>query len=545
VTGERTLFQKLVTILAWIGAVVVLVALVAGVYLAVRLSDDEPVAYADAAEHFKYGSTGGERGYYNQFGFGIPYWIWVAMPQLFTEYLPDHRPGRGYASFGMIYEDGKDPRFDLPIGMSMRRVQGIDRVYFNCAVCHTGSVRDTPGGERQIIPAMPANTFDLGRLAVFLSKAAGDWKFRSSRMFPSIEALEAARDSLPEPPGGVYRPDPLNPVDRLVFRYLGITLLREQLLTLTSRLSFVDQTSWGPGRVDTFDPPKALLGFPMEKAPDREKMGNADFPAVWNQKWKEGMHLHWDGNNTAVNERNLSAGFGTGATPTTIDKEGVLRMAAYLWDQVQPPHFPAERVDSALAAQGEPIYRRACWSCHGNGHPPFHAEGDGSSVGEVTPIEYVGTDRARLDSYTEALAAAQNSLYAGFPKASDEDFCREHPDDTDRCYPARFSHFRKTFGYANMPLDGIWLRAPYLHNGSVPDLRALLDPPAERPGVFWIGYDVYDHDRVGFVTQGADAERLGWRFDTTLRGNHNGGHLWGTTLSPAEKAALLEYLKTF
>ena len=40
--------------------------------------------------------------------------------------------------------------------------------------------------------------------------------------------------------------------------------------------------------------------------------------------------------------------------------------------------------------------------------------------------------------------------------------------------PWKFSHFRKTNGYAGMPLDGIWLRAPYLHNGSVPTLRALL-----------------------------------------------------------------------
>ncbi len=48
-------------------------------------------------------------------------------------------------------------------------------------------------------------------------------------------------------------------------------------------------------------------------------------------------------------------------------------------------------------------------------------------------------------------------------------------------YPHRYCHYRKTFGYANMPLDGIWLRAPYLHNGSVPTLRALLEPAAKRP----------------------------------------------------------------
>lgn len=539
---RRSLGAKLSKGFFWLGVLVVAAAIGGSIYLIVRLRDDKPVTYADVKEHFKYGSTGGERGWGYQFGFGIPYWIWIALPELFPEYLPDHQPGKGYASFGMIYEDGKDPRFDLPIGMSMRRVEGIDRVYFNCAVCHTGSVRPAPGAPREIVLGMPANTFDLGALVYFLNRSAANWKFRSSRILPRIEDLEARRQEVP-PTRGRYRPESLSLIDRLVFRYVGITLMREQLLTLTSRLSFVDFTSWGPGRVDTFDPPKALLGFPMEHASEREKVGNADFPAVWNQKWKEGMQLHWDGNNTKVDERNLSAGFGTGATPTTLDKEKVLRTAAFLWDQARPPDFPPQHINRAIAAHGEAIYRELCWSCHGNAHPPFRAEGDGSLVGTVTPIEYVGTDRARLDSYTRELAAAQNSLYDGFP--ADEDWCRDRPHDTERCYPARFSHFRKTNGYANMPLDGLWLRAPYLHNGSVPDLRALLDPPKARPQVFYIGYDVYDYERVGFVTQGPEAERLGWRFDTHRRGNGNGGHDYGTKLSDVQKAALIEYLKTF
>lgn len=545
-SGERSalraLGKKLAKVSFWIGALTIAFVVISGIYLIVRLRDDEPVTYESIEEHFKYGSTGGERGWGLQFGFGIPYWIWVALPELFAEYLPDHQPGRGYTSFGMIYEDGKDPRFDLPIGMSMRRVQGIDRVYFNCAVCHTGSVRDAPGGPRRVVLGMPANTFDLGAFALFLGRAAADWKFRSTRILPKVEGLEALRKE-ELPPAEVYRPDPLNPIDRFVFRYVGIPLMREQLLTLTSRLSFVDVASWGPGRVDTFNPPKALLGFPMEKASEREKVGNADFPAVWNQRWKEGMQLHWDGNNTRVDERNLSAGFGTGATPTTLDKEKVLRTAAFLWDQARPPAFPERYVRQDLAARGEPIYRERCWSCHGNRRPPFRTDGDGGDVGTVTPIENVGTDRARLDSYTSMLAAAQNSLYAGFPR--DEEACRENPSDTERCYPARFSHFRKTNGYANLPLDGLWLRAPYLHNGSVPDLRALLEPATARPAVFTIAYDVYDYERVGFVTQGPEAERRGWRFDTAVRGNGNGGHEYGTDLSPAEKEALIEYLKTF
>ena len=108
--------------------------------------------------------------------------------------------------------------------------------------------------------------------------------------------------------------------------------------------------------------------------------------------------------------------------------------------------------------------------------------------------------------------------------------------------PWRFSHFRKTNGYANMPLDGLWLRAPYLHNGSVPTLRALLFPD-ERPAEFYRAYDVYDWKNVGFISSGPEAEREGVRFSTKERGNGNGGHLYGTTLDPAAKTALLEYLE--
>ncbi len=78
-------------------------------------------------------------------------------------------------------------------------------------------------------------------------------------------------------------------------------------------------------------------------------------------------------------------------------------------------------------------------------------------------IGAIGTDRHRLDSYTTTFALNQYGLY---------------PDS-----PYRFTHFRKTNGYANQPLDGIWVRGPYLHNGSVPTLRDLLERPGATAGL--------------------------------------------------------------
>jgi len=56
----------------WRIVLLVVVALVAigFSYLTWRFTRDDPVTYADSEEHFKYGSTGGERES------GIPYWIW-------------------------------------------------------------------------------------------------------------------------------------------------------------------------------------------------------------------------------------------------------------------------------------------------------------------------------------------------------------------------------------------------------------------------------------------------------------------------------------
>ena len=111
-------------------------------------------------------------------------------------------------------------------------------------------------------------------------------------------------------------------------------------------------------------------------------------------------------------------------------------------------------------------------------------------------------------------------------------------------HPWALTHFRKTNGYVNMQLHGLWLRAPYLHNGSVPTLRDLLKPPEQRPKVFYRGYDVYDFENVGFISAGPGAERSGFKYDTSEKGNGNGGHLHGTELGTDEINALLEFLKT-
>src|SRR5262249_15699898 len=152
---------------------------------------------------------------------------------------------------------------------------------------------------------------------------------------------------------------------------------------------------------------------------------------------------------------------------------------------------------------GQKVYAAHCASCHETG---------GERTGTVIPLgeKELGTDRHRLDMWTEEARDRYNS----YPNGSG----------------GTFHEFRKTDGYPSVPLAGWWLRAPYLHNGSVPSLRDLLEPPANRPKSFYRGYDVYDPQNVGFVSDGPAAKRAGFFYDTSKPGNGNGGHLYGTDL---------------
>jgi len=483
-------------------AAAALAVLVIAVWFAVRLNSDQAITYENIEDHFKYGSTGGERAS------GLPYSILTILPQVF----PEHLPG-GYASLGFIYEkDTNGNQRDLPVGFSRRNVQGIARTFVNCAICHVGSVRATPESAPRIVVGMPSNTVDLEGFTRFLLACVKDERFTAQRLVPEIK--RAGTEDL---------------VNRLALSFIGIGLMRDRMIMLGDRFRFLDEEpDCGPGRYDTFNPPKALFNFPLDKRAPEEKIGLCDFPSIWNQRQRKAsnMQLHWDGNNTSVEERNRSAAFGTGATPPTIDREKVKRIEDFLLDAKPLPYTEIFPIDEALAAKGEPLYAQYCASCHGRSGTDF----SGEYVGQVTPIEKIKTDRWRLDSYTLELCVNQNLLYAGY---GDE----------------RFSHFRKTFGYANAPLDGLWLRAPYLHNGSVPSLRDLLDAAEQRPKDFYRGYDVYDPKRVGFISNVADEQgKRFFHFDTRLPGNGNFGHEgpeYGTNLSPEQKDAIVEFLKKF
>ncbi|MDT7950846.1 MAG: hypothetical protein RQ966_05010 [Acetobacteraceae bacterium] len=518
------MIRRLLTAVAAVLALLVGGALIAGIVLYRDYRADVPQHFANAVEQFKYGSTGGDRLA------GIPIGLFKALPELCRDYLP----GEGWESLGFIVEPGHD----RPVGTSLRRTLGFDRVSLNCATCHVGTYRVARDQPAIVVPGMPANRLDLGAFAHLLENCALDERFNPWQL---IQAAERS--------GFHY-----GWFDRLLLEYVAVPAMREALIFARFRLRFLDhEITPGPGRFDTFNPAKALLNWPQEKLPAREMVGIVDFPSLWLQEPRVGMHLHWDGNNDSVEERNRSAGFGTGAVPTLADDPALEETATWLRSPGNvPPPWPFQ-VDQARAARGAMLYAETCAGCHGASGRDF----TGRYVGQVTPIEHVRTDPCRLDNYTETLAVEQDNLYAAYPSQ-------------------RFSHFRKTHGYANAPLDGIWLRGPYLHNGSVPTLRDLLEPAERRPAMFWRGDDLIDSQRVGFVSAEPEANgRALFRYETRCvadaaqcagrpnpeneheenicvpgpwAGNSNRGHeghAYGTDLPSADKDALVEYLKTF
>jgi hypothetical protein len=171
------------------------------------------------------------------------------------------------------------------------------------------------------------------------------------------------------------------------------------------------------------------------------------------------------------------------------------------------------------------VFDAHCASCHWS-----------ERTGTVVPVEEVGTDVERIKSWNKDAAIRSNETVRAFG-IERRGLVEANPT-----------------GYIAAFLDGIWLRAPYLHNGSVPTLRDLLNPAAQRPLIFYRGYDVYDPLDVGFISLEKQAHRLGASWDTVRsvgtpydvrwRSNSNRGHEYGVDLRQGDKDALLEYLKT-
>ena len=455
--------------------------------------------WANQSERFKYGSIGAESAR------GIPYWIWLVLPRVFPDYMPG--PG-GYKSFGLVWEEGHE----MPVGFT-KRVIGFPRVANNCAICHVGTWRGKEEEAPHVVVASPANTVNVQSLLRFLAKCGGDPRFNATTLL-----------------GEIRRDVKLSFIDRQIYRYLLVPLTRKALVQQEQQFAWMNRTNWpdwGPGR----DDPMNLTKYFMTSMPVDNSVGQADFPSIWNLQTRKGtnLFLNWSCDTPAVRSVLIDSALGLGAAPdksNPIDRliwsckrrawfvQRMEELDNFL-SELPPPQYPFSINTNLAYTTGKPLYERLCAECHEPGKP---------RTNKPMPIAEIGTDRERMDTWTQAAADQANEAVKNLGIIR--------------------PNMVKLEGYQNMPLDGIWMRAPYLHNGSVPIMRELLEEPIRRSVTFYRGNDIYDQANMGFLTNAPAAGYRGWLQDSRVRGNGNGGHTYGTTLPPADKEALLEFLKT-
>ncbi|MDC0657712.1 di-heme-cytochrome C peroxidase [Leisingera sp. SS27] len=278
--------------------------------------------------------------------------------------------------------------------------------------------------------------------------------------------------------------------------------------------------------------------------------------------------------------------------------EGLSELEKWIWD-IGAPQWPWE-LDQTLAAQGETVFNRdtadgGCVECHGKKKGKFRSI---FHTTYATPVLDVGTDTrecgvlarsvktgvldgasipltgttlgAEASAFDVLAVSVVGAIVQHGLSGADKDFMAlaKAAGDTpsaedDHEVLERFSDLRKAFPtgdragllksmtdaesckYEARVLAGIWAAAPYLHNGSVPTLTALLTAPADRPASFKPGPN-YDIEAVGMAAEQSAFDQV---IETTGcdqldSGNSRCGHDYGTSLSEADKKALLEYLKS-
>ncbi len=186
---------------------------------------------------------------------------------------------------------------------------------------------------------------------------------------------------------------------------------------------------------------------------------------------------------------------------------------------------PIARLSPPAAAAAELGFCQDCHDQHRDFGPvafsssqllPFDADGDGNAQDDEAG------DLAAGGIGTEALLAFDVPR----PQRPGGRFTVDLPVIRDVHRPASVTTVRRGVSWVRVaPLLGLHASAPYLHNGSVPTLRALLEPAGKRPVKFPLG-------NAGFV------------LDTRQPGNRNIGHEFGARLSPSEKNDLVAFLKS-
>jgi processive rubber oxygenase RoxA-like protein len=365
------------------------------------------------------------------------------------------------------------------------------------------------------------------------------------------------------------------------------------------------QVPYGYSRLDAFG---AILNKALSLTGVKDNFNEPDAPTSYPYIWDTPQHdyVEWDGSQSnsyigalARNVGEVIGVFGDvepqtkkwlfyfdGGYPSSIQAGNLRAMEkkiATLYSPLWPDFFP--KIDSDKATAGRVLYENHCLSCHQDinrtdpnrkiktrmstldaiqtdpwmarnaleqkgktgifeGKPRFYAVGE--VLGEEAPALYMVNNLmggVLKNNPLQSYLAIRDSKNMGHPDEI-------HPPkfvDGEIIERGQEVSERALLAYKARPLNGIWTGGPFLHNGSVANLYELLLPADQRSTSFYIGSWEFDPIKVGYV----DEERPGsFYFDTTLKGNSNAGHEYGTgdygtdPFTEEEIWALIEYMKT-
>jgi hypothetical protein len=297
----------------------------------------------------------------------------------------------------------------------------------------------------------------------------------------------------------------------------------------------------GPGRTQPF---RNLVRNVMDRPATLGDRGYCKIPSLFEQKnraWGQ-----YDGSVGNPLTRSVLAALAVGATLDNLIIDDIASSVTGAIDytkELPAPRFAqafpeaARRIEPEAAARGKAVYQQHCQSCHGGRDEASRAWVKGPRQGEVMAFEAIGTDPERVTfRYYQVLS---DILFDYFPV--------DHPLKPKR-EDLRPGPLGRTAGFINAPIEGIWARAPYLHNGSVPTLAELINLEPRR-AVFYRGRNFYDTEKVGIKVGTEPTQRDYFRFDTAVPGNANTGHdyPWAYRGAGWDEGALrdlLAYMKT-
>ena len=425
---------------------------------------------------------------------GIPYALWLAMMERYPQDLGANW-NEFRDKFGLI-EDPARPG-GLPIGFVLydTKTTATRFLMTNCSACHTGKVNG------QVINGLGSQGIRIHAFNSAVMHVATRDDFTTEQMLP-LAAAAAKHNHIP----WGWRS-----------RYVTKKAIK-QLKVLSA--SYVELDA-GPGRSAVLEFTKAIHNQKIEPP-----YGFIRIRPVWTYRKRESFGI--DGLMTGDLGAALAAvEFNKGMPAKYIVHHPNRWASLYKYVKtISSPKYP-DPIDSEVAKRGEQVFETSCARCHGS-----YAPGTQPYKEKLIPISRIGTDPDRLRSITpELITATNNSIFGKYVRVGN------------------------TGGYVAPPLDGIWCRGPYLHNGSVPTLADLLLPAAQRPVSFFVGGDTaYDLQRLGVAyaeelapdgsRRGVRASEKQFEFNTRGPANNNEGHEFSNKISAEDSAALLEYLKT-